>query len=129
MIIKNESQEAFNSLFSELSEVDIKKHDLKHKIASKILKLRTERGFGQSELAQFMEVSQSLVAKWESGKCNFTIDTLVDIFDRFDVELDLLLTDKATENYYNCDAMNTESAYQKYTTGYAFANSQLAYAG
>lgn len=42
---------------------------------------RMEKGWTQKVLAEKMGVKQSLVSRWESGDCNYTIDTLVDIAD------------------------------------------------
>ena len=42
---------------------------------------RMAKGWTQKDLADKMGVKQSLVSRWESGECNYTIDTLVDIAD------------------------------------------------
>ena len=42
---------------------------------------RRKKGWSQKDLADKMGVNQSLVSRWESNECNFTIDTLVDIAD------------------------------------------------
>lgn len=42
---------------------------------------RLKKGWTQKELAERIGVKQSLVSRWESGDCNYTIDTLIDIAD------------------------------------------------
>ena len=42
---------------------------------------RMAKGWTQKDLADKMRVKQSLVSRWESGDCNYTIDTLIDIAD------------------------------------------------
>ena len=42
---------------------------------------RIKKGWTQKDLADKMGVKQSLVSRWESGECNYTIDTLIEIAD------------------------------------------------
>jgi ribosome-binding protein aMBF1 (putative translation factor) len=49
---------------------------IEFKIASAIIKARTQAGLTQVELAERINVKQSQVARWESGGQNATIKTL-----------------------------------------------------
>ena len=46
----------------------------------------------QKELAEKMGVKQSLVSRWESGECNYTIDTLVEIANALKLSVQCPLT-------------------------------------
>ena len=52
-------------------------------IGKKIKFLRTEAGLNQSQLAEYLEVDQSLVAKFESGERNITTGMLERLYDLF----------------------------------------------
>lgn len=46
----------------------------------------------QKDLAEKMGVKQSLVSRWESSECNYTIDTLVEIADALGLSVRCPLT-------------------------------------
>lgn len=48
-------------------------------ICGEIVSQRLNRGMTQKQFADFMGVSQGMVSKWESGDCNFTLQSLVHI--------------------------------------------------
>lgn len=56
-------------------------------ISIEIRKARKERGMTQKEFADFMGVKQAMVSKWESGHYNFTMETIVKIYDKLDLPL------------------------------------------
>ena len=59
---------------------------------SKNLKeLRIEKGLSQQELAQIFNVTQSTVAKWESGEREPNFSILIQIAKLFKVSTDILL--------------------------------------
>lgn len=49
-------------------------------------------GMSQKDLAEKMGVKQSLVSRWESSECNYTIDTLVEIADALGLSVRCPLT-------------------------------------
>ena len=62
--------------FSELSAEDKAEADMKAEIAVHIHKKRIDMNMTQTEFADFMGVSQSMVSKWESGEYNFSVCNL-----------------------------------------------------
>ena len=56
-------------------------------ICGEIITQRIERGMTQKKFAEFMEVSQSMVSKWEKGECNFTLQSLVKIASKLGLSL------------------------------------------
>jgi transcriptional regulator with XRE-family HTH domain len=54
-------------------------------------KIRKERGMTQAQLAAKLDVNQSLIAKWESGKVQPRTATLERLADVFDLEVEELL--------------------------------------
>ena len=72
-LIKNAKSVDF---FKELSASEIEEVNLKSKIASAILNKRHELNMNQESFAEYMNVSQSMVSKWESGDYNFSCDSI-----------------------------------------------------
>lgn len=59
---------------------------------SKNLKeLRMEKGLSQQELAQIFNVTQSTVAKWESGDREPNFSILIELSNYFNISTDILL--------------------------------------
>lgn len=59
-----------------------------------IKKCRQERGLTQMELAKILEVSQSAVAMWETGKARPRASLLVNISKTLNTTVDVLLDDE-----------------------------------
>lgn len=53
--------------------------------------VRTQKGFTQSEMAEFLDCSQQTINVWESGQHTPKITMLVKIADSFGVSVDWLL--------------------------------------
>lgn len=66
-----------------------------HKVMSKFSKnlkeLRIEKGLSQQELAQIFNVTQSTVAKWESGDREPNFSILIELSNYFNISTDILL--------------------------------------
>lgn len=56
-----------------------------------ILKLRTEKGFSQDELAEKLYVTRQAVSRWETGETIPNIETLKLLSKLFDVSINTLL--------------------------------------
>lgn len=69
-------------IFSALSQEEKMEADLLAEIAIQIHTRRIEMGMTQGEFAKFNNVTQATVSKWESGDCNFTIQTLAKVFSK-----------------------------------------------
>jgi DNA-binding transcriptional regulator YiaG len=84
-MIKKEPN-ALNSLINvfskHLTKSDIYEVKALSEISLKILKKRIELNMNQKDFAKFMNVSQSMVSKWESGEYNFTIKSMADICEK-----------------------------------------------
>jgi transcriptional regulator with XRE-family HTH domain len=59
--------------------------------AVKFRSIRNEKGFTQSEMAEFLDCSQQTINVWESGQHTPKITMLVKIADSFGVSVDWLL--------------------------------------
>lgn len=61
------------------------------KFAIILKELRNDRKLSQVELAKALNVSQSMIARWESDECEPTATNILAIADYFNVTTDLLL--------------------------------------
>lgn len=61
------------------------------KIADIITKLRKEKGWSQSDLANQSEVSREMISKYERGMAIPSVDSAKKIADAFQVSLDYLV--------------------------------------
>lgn len=80
-----------NWLLKQYTKTDFKAKKYMAIISMKILLKRNELGLNQKEFAKMMGVSKGMVSKWESGDYNFTISSLVEIFDKLNIEFDLTI--------------------------------------
>ena len=62
-------------------------------VAALVRRLREERGLTQFELAQRMDSTQSMVARWETGEHDFSLKTLSRIAAALEVRIELTLDD------------------------------------
>lgn len=74
-------EDLVNALTKDMTATEIAKTALHIQIRQMIHDARLKKGLTQKELADKMGIKQSLVSRWESGDCNYTIDTLIDIAD------------------------------------------------
>ena len=66
-------------MVEDVPEEDLLLDTLQASIATTIISARNALGMTQKDLANRMNVSQSLVSRWEKGETNFTLKTLVEI--------------------------------------------------
>lgn len=78
-------------LYEQLKDKEIKLHydayDKQLRVAYQILELRKKAGISQEELAQKIGTTQGNVARMESGRQNFTIQTLEKVAGIFHKDL------------------------------------------
>lgn len=74
-------------LKSEDFRENLEKESYKIKVAYEILKLRQESKMSQEVLAKKIGTTQSVVARMEAGRQNFSIDTLQKIARAFDKDI------------------------------------------
>lgn len=56
-----------------------------------IRNLRENRDIKQTELAKYLNVTQTTYSKYELGRINISIETLIKLADFYDVSLDYLV--------------------------------------
>jgi transcriptional regulator with XRE-family HTH domain len=78
---------------------NLKINDVKSEFGQLVKSLRKKHKLSQQELAEQLDLSRITIQNLESGK-NFTIDTLLKVFNHFDamVGLNQFLIDKRNEN-------------------------------
>ncbi|UII29892.1 helix-turn-helix domain-containing protein [Fulvivirga ulvae] len=67
------------------------KDELKKKIGQRIIELRTQKGWSQSDLARACNKDRQAVEKLENGKVNPTLYTLYEISKALGVSLERLV--------------------------------------
>jgi putative transcriptional regulator len=67
------------------------KDELKKKIGRRIVELRTQKGWSQSDLARACEKDRQAIEKLENGKVNPTLYSLLEIAKAFGVSLNKLV--------------------------------------
>ena len=96
-----------------MSAAEMAKAAINIQIQQMIHDTRMEKGWTQKDLAEKMGVKQSLVSRWESGECNYTINTLIDIADALGLSVqcplkpDERIMSTEPENVKSDDANNT----------------------
>ena len=63
------------------------KEELKKKIGKRIIELRTQKGWSQSDLARACEKDRQAIEKLENGKVNPTLYSLYEISETLGVSL------------------------------------------
>ena len=91
----NTKNDLFDYFDQFLSEEDKITNDLLTKLSLEIVKCRLERQLTQKEFAKLLGVSQSMISKIESDEYNFSIGTLVKIFNKLDKIMDIKIYPKA----------------------------------
>ena len=71
------------------SEAEVKSTVELAKIFARIEKCRQNMNMTQKEFAEYMNVSQGMVSKWESREYNFTIRSLNEICEKLHLSLNL----------------------------------------
>lgn len=76
-------------LFPELSSCDKTYNYIIANIAVQIREKRKEMRMNQKQFADALGVTQGMISKWESGDYNFTIEKLVELYDKLNMEIDI----------------------------------------
>ena len=80
------------ALAQNMSVVETAKTALHIELSQIIREARKQLNLSQKELAEKMGVKQSMVSRWESGECNYTSDTLVEIANALKLSVQCPLT-------------------------------------
>lgn len=67
-------------------------------LGRRIAEKRLEKGYSQTDLAKLLNISQTLLAKIETGKRNIQVETLAAIARILDTDCDYLITGTKTEH-------------------------------
>lgn len=86
-------RDLFNTICEQYSDEDIKASLILAKISAKLSAKRLELQMNQKQFAKYLNVSQTMVSKWEKGDYNFTIATLINIFGKLNMDLDIQLSE------------------------------------
>lgn len=79
-------------LFAEnFSTAQLAAAEILSEISRVITNTRISKKMTQTEFASFMGVSQSMVSKWENGDYNFTIEKIIEIADKLDLDFSFKL--------------------------------------
>lgn len=65
--------------------------ELKKKIGQRIVELRTQKGWSQSDLARACKKDRQAIEKLENGKVNATVYTLFEVAEALSVSLSKLV--------------------------------------
>lgn len=65
--------------------------ELKKKIGQRIVELRTQKGWSQSDLARACKKDRQAIEKLENGKVNATVYTLLEVAETLGVTLSKLV--------------------------------------
>lgn len=86
---------AESSIFSVLSDVEIKEALARGSIAAVIANKRRELGMNQKDFAKMLGVSQGMISKWENLEYSFTVSSLLELMDKLGVDVEILLDGKS----------------------------------
>ena len=69
----------------------------------RLIDLREEKNMTQADLALLLKLGQGAVSKYENGKSEPPVDTLIEIATHFEVSVDYLLGLSSLKNPYSSD--------------------------
>lgn len=114
--------ELMNQFAEAVSYADLMAGKQMAKVSAAITKCRIDKNMTQKEFAEFLNVSQSMVSKWESDEYNFTIQTLAEICDKLNLELEIDITEQKMmtsgqfgsykENMWNHGTLNSNISFR-----------------
>ena len=76
----------FYDLFDCLSETEKKQGKLKGMVSAAIENKRYKLNMTQKQFAEMMGITQGMVSKLESAEYNISMDKLIEIFEKLDIE-------------------------------------------
>lgn len=79
-----------------------------HIISKNIKALRLERGWTQQEMADILFVTRQTVSNWENGKALLDVETLLQIAEKLDIDVNELVYGKnEKQNVFNKEVIKT----------------------
>ena len=79
--------ELFQLFDEKVTLADINASKYLGKISAAIVQRRIDLKMTQKEFAEYVDVSQSMVSKWESSDYNFTVKGLAEVAEKLNMEL------------------------------------------
>ena len=92
-------EDLLRAISADMSAEDLLLAGLQGAIAAEIAIKRHEKGLSQKDFAALMGVSQGLVSRWEKGECNFTLETLIKIASKLDIQVQCPFVTKVPTRY------------------------------
>lgn len=83
-----------DELFADLPESDFKNACLRGAISAEIRNKRYQMKMTQKEFAKFLGVTQGMVSKWEAPGYNFSLNALVELFVKLNIDFDVIINNK-----------------------------------
>lgn len=99
----------FNLFSDTLNPSDVLAAKAMSSASKSITKERVRLNLTQSQFAEKLHVKQSLISRWESGQCNFSIQKLSEIAAELDMNLVVQLQRKPKLNYSYYDGYTSVS--------------------
>ena len=93
--------------------------------SSAIIRERLKMQMGQKEFAQYLEVSQSLVSRWEHGECNFSLKKIAEIAAKLDLDVNISFCNASAKLQSSSIDYTTPTEFTK-TVRYNSADSNYA---
>lgn len=110
------------SLAENMSVVELAQTAIRVEISKTIREARKQLNLSQKELAEKMGVKQSMVSRWESGECNYTIDTLVQIANALNLSVECPLVFEEVSVPVNSVSVRPQSAHMIVSENTEFSN-------
>lgn len=104
---KNDMYDLMDAVAPDISAEGLMLAGMQGLIAAEIAVKRHEKGMSQKDFAEYMEVSQGLVSRWEKGDCNFTLETLIKIASKLEIPLQCPFA-LSRPQYYHTDGNITQ---------------------
>ena len=82
------------------------------KLNERILRLRKLKGMTQLQLAEKLNVSDKAVSKWESGKCDPSLDLIKSLAKLFNCSIDYLVNGKDVVSFLRNDKEFAEKCFE-----------------
>jgi len=110
------------ALSQNMSAVEMAQTALRVEISQTIREARKQLGLSQKELAEKMGVKQSMVSRWESSECNYTIDTLIEIANALKLSVQCPLTFEEVSLPVRAVPVRPQSAHTVVSENMEFSN-------
>lgn len=102
----------FDLFEDNVSSADILASKLMAQISTAISKERLRLGMNQTEFANYIGATQSLVSRWEHGDYNFTIQKISEIAAILNLDINISMSNIKSPNY--------TASFDRYDSGKAF---------